>query len=240
MLPGPVLLRKLQLQQDTVLGVIPLALIAWFFFTVALLWNHIENCRSRILNAVFAVIAGIVVLGIVGMAFISGKMIGASLKTLPEDQTDVTVVVLGCLVIDDKPSLMLERRLETAAEYLLSNPNAYCVVTGGQGENEDYPEAVIMKNYLVEAGVSPGRIIVEQKSTSTVENLQFAADLIEKYNCHEDVVIVSDRFHQYRAGLAAEEAGLNSYAMPCDTAWYLVAHYWFREMVGIIIIWLQG
>ncbi len=221
-------------------GTIPLALIAWFFFTVSLLWNHIEGCRSRLLNGLFAGIAVAVMLGILGMAFISGKMIGASLRTLPEDRTEVTIVVLGCLVIDDRPSLMLERRLETAAEYLLSNPQAHCIVTGGQGENEDYPEAVIMRNYLVDAGVSDERIIVEKKSTSTVENIEFAADLIEKYNCHDDVVIVSDRFHQYRAGLAAKDAGLNSYAMPCDTAWYLVAHYWFREMAGIVQIWLQG
>lgn len=221
-------------------GIIPIALIAWFFFTAALIWNHIEKCRNPIINLMLGVVAGVVVLGIVGMAFISGKMIGASLKTVPEKKTDVTVVVLGCLVKGDQPSLMLERRLETAAEYLLSNPNAYCVVTGGQGENEDYPEAVVMKNYLVAAGVSEGRIIVEQYSTSTVENIEFAAELIERYNCHETIAIVSDRFHQYRASLAARDAGLESYAMPCETAWYLVAHYWFREMAGIAQIWLQG
>ena len=221
-------------------GTIPLALIALFFFTVSLLWDHIESCENRVLNTIYAAAAVVVILGIIGMAFISGKMIGASLRTPPEDLDNVTVVVLGCLVIDDQPSLMLERRLETAAEYLLSNPHAHCVVTGGQGENEDHPEAVVMKNYLVAAGVEEERIIVEQNSTSTVENLEFAAELIDKYNCHEDVVIVSDRFHQYRASLAAKDAGLNSYALSCETAWYLVAHYWFREMAGIAQIWLMG
>lgn len=221
-------------------GIIPIALIAWFFFTAALLWNHIEGCKSRALNTVFAVIAVVVALGIVGMAFISGKMIGASLHTLPEEENEVTVVVLGCRVKGDRPSLMLENRLRTAADYLLKNPQAHCIVTGGQGEDEEIAEAVIMKNYLLAAGVSEERILVEKKSTSTVENLEFAAKLIDKYNCYENVVIVSDRFHQYRASLAASDAGIDAYAMPCETAWYLVGHYWFREMAGIAQIWLKG
>ncbi len=221
------------------IGILPIALIGMFFFTLALFWNKIEACRSRAVNAALGIVAVIVVLGILCMAFVSGKMLSASMRYLPEDKTRVTVVVLGCRILGDEPSLMLGRRLDVAAEYLKTNPEAYCVVTGGQGENEDYAEATIMKRYLVREGISPSRIIAERKSTSTVENIENAKVLIEKYNCHEDIAIVSDRFHQYRAYLAARDAGLKSYAMPCETPWYLVAQYWFREMVGIYMIWFE-
>lgn len=224
----------------TTIGMLPIALIGLFFFAVSLFWDKIEGCQNKFLNLCFAAVAVIVALGIVGMAFISGKMYGASLNTLPDDVTRTTVVVLGCRIKGDQPSLMLKNRLDTAAEYLLSNPEAFCVVTGGQGEDEEYAEAVIMKRYLIEKGISSGRIIAEKESTSTVENLAFSAKLIEKYNCHENIVIVSDRFHQYRAKLAAEDAGLKSYALPCETRWELVAQYWFREMAGIAKIWLEG
>lgn len=222
------------------IGMLPIALIGLFFFAVSLFWDKIEGCQNKLLNICIGAVAVVVALGIIGMAFISGKMYSASLNTLPDDITRTTVVVLGCRIKGDQPSLMLKNRLDTAADYLLSNPEAFCVVTGGQGEDEEYPEAVIMKRYLTEKGISSGRIIAETKSTSTVENLLFSAKLIEKYNCHENIVIVSDRFHQYRARLAAEGAGLKSYAMPCETRWELVAQYWFREMAGIAKIWLEG
>lgn len=224
----------------TTIGILPIALIGLFFFAVSLFWDKIEGCENKFLNFVFSTVAVIVALGIVGMAFISGKMYSASLNTLPDDVTRTTVVVLGCRIKGDQPSLMLKNRLDTAADYLLSNPEAFCVVTGGQGEDEEYAEAVIMKRYLIEKGISSGRIIAEKKSTSTVENLVYSAKLIDKYNCHENIVIVSDRFHQYRAKLAAQDAGLKSYAMPCETRWELVAQYWFREMAGIAKIWLEG
>ena len=224
----------------TTIGMLPIALIGLFFFAVSLFWDKIEGCQNKFLNLCFGIVAVTVALGIVGMAFISGKMYSASLNTLPEDVTRTTVVVLGCRIKGDQPSLMLKNRLDTAAAYLRTNPEAFCVVTGGQGEDEDYAEAVIMKRYLLGKGISSSRILAEKKSTSTVENLAFSAKLIEKYNCHETVVIVSDRFHQYRAKLAAEDAGLTSYAMPCETRWELVAQYWFREMAGIAKIWLEG
>lgn len=224
----------------TTIGMLPIALIGLFFFVVSLFWDKIEGCENKFLNFVFGIVAVVVALGIVGMAFISGKMYSASLNTLPDDVTRTTVVVLGCRIKGDQPSLMLKNRLDTAADYLLSNPEAFCVVTGGQGEDEEYAEAVVMKRYLIEKGISSSRIIAEKQSTSTVENLVYSAKLIDKYNCHENIIIVSDRFHQYRAKLAAEDAGLKSYAMPCETRWELVAQYWFREMAGIAKIWLEG
>lgn len=217
-------------------GIVPPACIALFFFTAAYFWDSIMGETRLWARIGYIAVAVVVSAGIVLMSVVSGMMLSASLRTVPEDKTRVTVVVLGCLVIDDRPSLMLQDRLDAAAEYLLSNPEACCVVTGGQGHNEDYPEAVIMRDYLVEKGVSPSRIVVEQESTSTYENLVNASALIEKYNCHEEIVIATDRFHQYRARLAAEELGMTSYCINSETRWYLSMQYWFREIVGICYI----
>lgn len=219
-------------------GVLPPACIALFFFGCALYWPRIEGCQSLWGNVLIAVVAVCVLAGVTYMAFVSGKMISASGNTLPDNTDEVTVVVLGCKVNGDQPSRMLQARLEKAAEFLLEHPQAHCIVTGGKGPDEDYPEALIMKNYLVNKGVSSMRIIMEDTSTSTLENLINASQLAKRYNCHERFLIVTDRFHQYRALTVANELGVVSYALNVETVWYLAMQYWFREIAAITRDWL--
>ena len=222
-------------------GMIPIALIGMFFFVTALFWNVITAPKHWFWNALIGIAGVIISVGVILMAYLSGIMLAASLKTLPPTDTRVTVVVLGCKVVGDRPTNMLRDRLDVAAEYLLENPEAYCIVTGGKGDDEIYSEAQVMRDYLVAKGVSEMRIITEERSTSTLENLSFSAELIEKYNCHEKVLIVSDRFHQYRAHEAARLAGIErSYSLCSETRWYMAGHYWFREMAGIVWIYFLG
>jgi len=219
-------------------GILPPVMIAAFFFACALYWPLIDGCESTLGNILIAVTAVCVLAGVTYLSFVSGKMISASANVLPEDRGDVTVVVLGCKINGDQPSRMLHARLEKASEFLLEHPQAHCIVTGGKGSDEDYPEAYVMKNYLVSKGISPMRIIMEDKSTSTLENITFAAELAEIYNCHERFLIVTDRFHQYRAVSTANDLGIVSYALNVETVWYLAMPYWFREMAAITRDWL--
>lgn len=219
-------------------GIIPPACIAAFFFGCALYWPQITGCKSKTGRTVIAAVAVCVLLGVSYLAFVSGKMVSASANTLPEDSGQVTVVVLGCKVKGDRPSLMLKARLDKAAEFLLEHPQAYCIVTGGQGPDEDYPEALVMKNYLVDKGVSGTRIIMEDKSTSTLENITNAKALADQYNCYERYLIVTDRFHQYRALCTANDLDMVSYALNVETVWYLVMQYWFREIAAITRDWI--
>lgn len=222
-------------------GTIPIVCIGLFFVFTALYWNVIIAPKHWFFNALITIAAVIISAGVILMSYISGIMLAASFKSVPENQTRVTVVVLGCKVKGDQPTNMLRDRLDVAAQYLLSNPEAYCIVTGGQGDDEIYSEAYVMRKYLVDKGISEMRILTEEQSTSTLENLQYSAELIDRYNCYEDVVIVSDRFHQYRAQQAAELSGIDRYYSLCsETRWYMAGHYWFREMAGICRIYLLG
>ena len=95
-------------------------------------------------------------------------------------EEDRTVVVLGCQVRGETPSLMLEKRLQVAYAYLEAHPDAPCVVSGGQGPGEDISEAEAMYRWLVERGIEPGRIYLESASTSTAENLRYSAAVIRE------------------------------------------------------------
>lgn len=128
---------------------------------------------------------------------------------------------------------MLSERLEVAFEYLEDNPDVLCIVTGGQGENEDITEAKAMKDYLVNKGIDDFRILIEDKATSTVQNLEFSKKILDENNFGYNITIVTDGFHQYRASLIAKDLGLKPNALSAKTKPYLLPTYWVREWFGI-------
>lgn len=210
----------------------PLFIGLFALFTVTA-WEFIISVKSRLWKALWVFIAIIAMLGATAFAFVSGHMISASNNTVPAENNNVTLVVLGCKVYGTKPSKMLRGRLDKAADYLLTHPGTNCIVTGGQGNDEDAAEAVVMKQYLVEKGVSASRIKTEVESTSTRENLRNATVVAQENNYYTTFCVVTDRFHQLRAKMICNELEITSYALSCETPWYLTMYYWFREMFGI-------
>ncbi len=185
------------------------------------------------------VFGGIVALLVVLFVGVSVLMVVCANKTAATEQ--VTVVVPGALLHGDRPSLMLSHRLKAAARYMQDHPQVPCVVSGGQGEDEDYTEAWVMRNYLIECGIDPSRIYMEDKSTNTIENMQFTHDVIQQNNLPKAVVIATQEFHQYRCGAYAGKAGLAPVGTAtCATPWHLLLCYWVREFAGICRMWLLG
>lgn len=151
-----------------------------------------------------------------------------------EPDKTTTLVVLGCRVYGTSPSLMLKERLDAAYEYLEEHLDVSCVVSGGQGENEDISEAKCMYNYLIDKGIDEKRIFLEDQSTSTRENLLFSKNVIEQNDLPEAMTIVTNEFHQYRAFLIAKNLGLEAYAVSGHTALWLFPTYYTRELFGLI------
>ncbi len=211
---------------------VPLFIGLFALFTVWK-WDFISSVKNRMWKAMWFFIAVIAMAGIVAFAFVSGHMISASNNTIPANNSNVTVVVLGCKVNGTEPSLMLQGRLDTAADYLLTHPGVNCIVTGGMGNDENLPEAVVMKQYLVDKGVAASRIKIDDRSSSTQENIENAIEVANANNYYTTFYIVTDRFHQLRAGMICKELGITSYALSCETPWYLTMNYWFREMFAI-------
>lgn len=223
------------------IGVVTASGIAAFVFVTALLWHLVEEHRGVLTNVICTVVGVLFTVGLLAFCFVSGLMLKASMTEVPEDCPQYTVVVLGCLIHGDQPSWMLTDRLDRAYEVLRDNPDVKCVVTGGQGDNEDYTEAYVMKKYLVEKGIDPSRIVTEEASGNTEENLLYAKNAIELNGLSRNIVIVTDRFHELRARIWAEKAGFpHIYAACCETRPYLVVGYWFREMFGLARLYVFG
>ncbi|MEY8415891.1 YdcF family protein [Tissierella praeacuta] len=153
--------------------------------------------------------------------------------------TDVKVdyvIVLGARLYGDIPSPALLERLKVAKDYLIDNTDVKVVVSGGQGLDEDIAEAYAMKKYLINNGIEKDRIIVEDKSTTTFENLKFSLDKIKETNDNNNIslLIASNRYHIFRAKLLAKRLGAIPYGLPAKTPLIIVLQSYIREFLAVI------
>lgn len=142
------------------------------------------------------------------------------------------IVVLGAQVYETGPSPVLQHRLDTARAYLERNPETRCIVSGGQGFNECAAEADVMAAYLIENGISPDRIAIENRSSDTNENMDFSAALLDP--AHDRVGIVTNNFHVFRSLALARKAGyahVTGIAAPSNTD--VLPNNLARESLGI-------
>jgi len=152
------------------------------------------------------------------------------------------VIVLGAAVYGQTPSISLRHRSDRAVEHLRANPAALAVLSGGQGEGEDISEAECMRRYLREKGVPESRILLEDKSTSTLENLTFSRAVIEGAGGDSShVAVVSSSYHLYRAKRMAAALGMAAEGLPSTGGYpvYMTGMY-LREAVAVWKLWVMG
>lgn len=143
------------------------------------------------------------------------------------------LIVLGAQVKKTTVSKTLRKRLDTALNYLKDNPESKVIVSGGRGQGEDITEAEAMELYLITMGIAEDRIIQENKSTNTNENIRFSKKLIREKNAN--VAIVTNGFHIYRALKIAEKQGIKEVqGISAPTDPILCIHYYVREAAGVL------
>jgi uncharacterized SAM-binding protein YcdF (DUF218 family) len=207
--------------------------IAWGFSPVSL--HKPKGWKRRVMVVAWVCIGLIAALGVV----ISSFMVAAAVDKPAGGES--TVIVLGARIHGDRPSRMLRERLDVAADYLKENPEAKCIVSGGQGSDEQYTEARVMKTYLCELGIAPERIFEEDRSTDTHQNIDYSLAIIREQGLSERVAIATQEFHQYRAATLARRAGLTDVsAVTTPSPLYLLLCYWVRECAAICRLWIFG
>ena len=139
------------------------------------------------------------------------------------------VIILGCRVKGTAPTKALYSRCLSASKYLKTNPNARAILSGGQGKDEQISEAECMYRILTSLGIDEGRLIKEEKSTSTYENLLYSKDLTQE----KRIAIATSEYHIYRAKLIAKELGLLASAIPAKSIPVLRVSYFTREVFGV-------
>ena len=153
----------------------------------------------------------------------------------PKEQVQY-MVVLGAKVRNDGPSVSLWDRIYGARDYLEEHPEVIAIVSGGQGADEPMTEAQAMYDELIALGIDPDRVWLEERATSTWENLNFSLDLIrEKTGQRPDKLgVLSSEYHLFRASLFADACGVEFVGIPARTTKIsLRINYFMREVAGV-------
>lgn len=153
------------------------------------------------------------------------------------------LVVLGSGTPGAKPSRVLQARLDLALAQATRYPDARVVVSGGTDFAESRAEAQIMGDYLRQHGLPAARIVQEEKSTSTHENLIFSAAMLQQLGIRADapVRVITSDFHTLRTRWIAQRAGYATVdTAGAPTPLYVRYNAWLREYFAFVSGWLLG
>ena len=188
------------------------------------LWKKIP-LPVRVIVLIFLVAAAALFL------FVEARIIGC-FQAEPEKKVD-SLIVPGAQIHESGPSVVLRYRLEKARIYLEEHEETMCIVSGGQGYNEPYPEAVGMKEYLIRQGIGPERILTESESENTKENMIYSQQFFDPEQ--DRVGIVTNNFHVYRACALARKSGIRHVSgVPADSTALYLPNNMLREFMGVM------
>lgn len=198
--------------------------LVWIVLGAALIAaGRVEKIRRAVLSVCAAALVAVGVLC---------GMVWSTASATPPANLDYLVVLGAGLRPDGMPSESLRLRLDAARDYLDANPDTRCIVSGGQGLGETRTESAAMHDYLVQQGVSEGRIVRESRSTTTAENILYSRELLPE---GASVGVVTNDFHLYRALRLAEKnglAGAHGLAAPSNPLY--LPHALLRECAAIV------
>ena len=133
------------------------------------------------------------------------------------------ILVLGAGLKDDgTPNFMLKDRLDRAIQLYEAGVSDRLLMTGDHGR-ENYDEVNAMKKYAVDAGVPAERVFMDHAGFSTYESMYRAKEIFEV----KSAVVVTQRYHMYRALYTARQRGIEAYGVPASDVVY--GGQWIRD-----------
>lgn len=154
------------------------------------------------------------------------------------------LIVLGAGLIDGhKVSRLLGARIDRAITYyrkqeVKGQPLPKIIFSGGQGGDEQTSEAAAMRQYALDQGIPAADTILEDKSRTTLQNMQFSAKIINRQmqGAPYRAQFCTNNYHLFRAGLFAKQAGLNANGLGAHTALYFLPNATIREYAAIFLM----
>jgi uncharacterized SAM-binding protein YcdF (DUF218 family) len=155
---------------------------------------------------------------------------------LPKPKNCGFILVLGAgLKNQNTVTPLLAKRLDRGIKYYEKNGRKpIFVVSGGKGPDEQVSEACAMKRYLLEKGIPEEKIITEDKSVNTYENMLFSKKIMEEINPNYTCIIATSNYHVLRSVILAKSVGLPAHGIGGKTAWYYLPAAFIREYIAII------
>ena len=151
------------------------------------------------------------------------------------------IIILGSKINKDGTlTPLLKGRADKAIEfakkqYENTNKKIVFIPSGGKGKDEVIAEAEAIKKYLLKAGINKNQIIIEDKSTNTIENMRFSKDKIDKINKNGNIVYSTTNYHVFRSGVIAYNQGIECEGIGSKTKWYFYTNALIREFIANLV-----
>jgi len=150
------------------------------------------------------------------------------------------IIVLGSWVKDGKVTPLVAGRVDRAIKFYndqkrIAKPPRL-ILSGGKGKDEECSEAQAMKNYALSKGIPKEDLLLENKSTSTLENMKFSKKIMDRLSKNQaySCIYVANDYHLLRAGIYARKAGLNINGIGSRTRFYFLPNAILREYIAYL------
>lgn len=203
-------------------------LVGYLFF-----WDKIRVVLSQniVTELMFVIINFILIILFTSLALFSFSNIYCQWHFKKRWHFDY-IVVLGSGLNKDQLTLLLKGRVNKGIQLLSYNPHAQLIMSGGQGDDELIAEATAMANYAIAQGVDESKIIVENQSVNTAENIKFSRKKMTK--AMPKVALVTTNYHVQRALMLADKQGLKCIGFGSKTKFYFYLNALLREYVAYL------
>lgn len=161
-------------------------------------------------------------------------------KHIPSYDQDFIIILGSKIKKDGTLTPLLQGRVDKAIDfgnkqYEISKKKIVYIPSGGKGLDEVTSEAEAIKNYLISKGIQEEQILIEDKSTSTIENMKFSKNKIDKIDKNAKVSFSTTNYHVFRSGVIANEQGIDCEGMGSKTKWYFYSNALIREFIANLV-----
>ena len=190
----------------------------------------IENGVSSVVTYLECILLGTVFTGI------------KAARHIPAFDKDY-IIIHGCQIRKDGTlTKLLQSRVDRAIAFAKwqkdkTGKDIVFVPSGGKGSDEVISEGEAMKRYLLESGISKDKILKEDASTSTEENIKFAKEMLRENFGSDDykAAFATTNYHVFRTGMLAEQEGLKAEGIGSKTKAYFWINAFVREFIATIV-----
>ena len=190
--------------------------------------HYLMNVYAAFIVYLECVLFGTIIMGIV------------SAKHIPRYDKDYMIILGSRIKSDGTLTPLLRSRVDKAVEFAgiqeeRTGKAPALVVSGGKGEDEVTSEAEAMKEYLLSCRIDEDRILTENRSKSTDENIRFSAELIRKENGNAKMAFSTTNYHVFRTGVIAAEQGFDMEGIGANTKTYFWINAFIREFIATLV-----
>lgn len=216
------------------LGVFALTL-AWRWPAI-MRWREVRRWHEWLWRGTWLAI----VLWLLSLAVFFWTLTRVASEPVADDTPVQAILILGSGSPNCQPSTTMETRLDEGLRQAARFPQARVLVTGGVGLGVACSEASLMADYLIERGIPEQRLLREERSASTDENLAFSREILAAHGIEVSapMILVTSDFHLLRAQRIARKAGYSDiHGAAAPTPRYIRYNAWLREYFATISSW---